>query len=56
MGHWDFSDGPFCEDFDDAKDPNDIPSSLRLWCERAAQKDAEADVGKQNMRPGPSCF
>lgn len=50
MGHSDFSDGPFCEDFDDAKDAKDISSTLILWRERAAQKDTKTAAGKPDVR------
>jgi hypothetical protein len=52
MGQWDFSDGPFCEDFDDAKDAKELSSTLMLWRERAAQKDAKPAPGGPEMRPG----
>lgn len=52
MGYSDFSDGPFCEDFDDAKDAKDFSSTLLLWRERAALRDAKAAAAKQEMQPG----
>lgn len=54
MGQWNFSDGPFCEDFDDAREARNDSSTLILWRERAALKDAKAATGEQEMRSAGS--
>ena len=53
MRHSDFSDGPFCEDFDEPEHPKYLPCSLVLWRERAAQQTAKTSAGKQDTRSDP---
>lgn len=52
MGNWAFNDGPFCEDFDAAKDAKNLPCSSALWRERADQTKPKNSRGESGDATG----